>query len=63
MLQVPLGSTFKDPGYFAQSVAVGKSSPVIFTATLSGTIALLSQQCNVLHVCTVLNSTACLHLH
>ena len=40
MLQVPLGSTFKDPGYFAQSVAVGKSSPVIFTATLSGTIAL-----------------------
>ncbi len=38
MLQVPLGSTFKDPGYFAQS-AVGKSSPVIITASLSGTIA------------------------
>ena len=40
MLQVPLGSTFKDPGYFAQSVAVGKSSPVTVTASLSGTIAL-----------------------
>ena len=40
MLQVPLGSTFKDPGYFAQSAAVGKSGPVTVTASLSGTIAL-----------------------
>ncbi len=39
MLQVPLGSTFKDPGYFAQSAAVGMSSPVTVTSSLSGTIA------------------------
>ena len=38
-LQVPLGSTYKDPGYFAQSAAVGKTSPVTVTATLSGTTA------------------------
>ena len=39
LLQVPLGGTFKDPGCFAQSAAVGKSSPVTATASLSGTAA------------------------
>ena len=37
LLQVPLGSTFKDPGCFAQATALGKSSPVTVTATLPGT--------------------------
>ena len=39
-LQVPLGGTFKDPGCFVKSTAVGKDSPITITATLSGPAAL-----------------------
>lgn len=39
-LQVLLGGTFKDPGCFVQSTAVGKASPTAITATISGPAAL-----------------------
>lgn len=42
---VPLGSTYKDPGFFVQSSAEGNSNPATVTATLSGTqfVASLTQ--------------------
>ena len=35
-MQIPIGSTFKDPGYFATSTAPGKTSPISITATVAG---------------------------
>ncbi|KAL0034115.1 hypothetical protein WJX79_009686 [Trebouxia sp. C0005] len=35
-MQLPLGSVYKEPGYFGSTTALGKSSPVTINATLPG---------------------------
>ena len=41
-MQLPLGSVYKEPGYFGSTTAFGKSSPVTINATLPGTLLPLS---------------------
>ena len=35
-VQIPIGSEFKEPGYFATSSAPGKSNPITSNATVTG---------------------------
>ena len=46
-MQISLGSTFKEPGYFATSTAFGKSTPITVKATVRGRTCQAS--CSSLH--------------